>query len=197
MDSFVCYRNSHKYLPQYFILFLTTSYYSRTVQLLILWPSCVKHQQFWYRINLAFSYTSHNSRVSCQSPWFSFHLKLEGSSPLEVLFHHNSLIGAAIAQWCNTGLWAGWPGVRFPAGAGNVSLQHRVQTGSGVHPAPYSIGTRCSFLGVKRPGHEATTELHLVPRSRLHGAIPQFLQYVFMAWCSVKAQGQLYLCHLS
>jgi hypothetical protein len=27
--------------------------------------------------------------------------------------------------------------VRFPAGAGNFSLHHRVQTGSGVHPASY------------------------------------------------------------
>jgi hypothetical protein len=25
------------------------------------------------------------------------------------------------------------------------------------------------------------------------GAIPPFAQYAFMAWCSVKAQGQLYL----
>jgi hypothetical protein len=27
----------------------------------------------------------------------------------------------------------------------------------------------------------------------MSGAIPPFPQYVFMAWCSVKAQGQLYL----
>jgi hypothetical protein len=26
----------------------------------------------------------------------------------------------------------------------------------------------------------------------MSGAIPPFLQYAFMAWCSVKAQGQLY-----
>jgi hypothetical protein len=31
-----------------------------------------------------------------------------------------------------------------------------------------------------------TTDLHLVPRSRIRGAIPPFLQYAFMAWCSVK-----------
>jgi hypothetical protein len=30
-----------------------------------------------------------------------------------------------------------------------------------------------------------------VPRSRTLGAIPPLSQYVFMAWCSVKAQGQL------
>jgi hypothetical protein len=38
------------------------------------------------------------------------------------------------------------------------------------------------------------THLHLVPTSRMRGAIPPLLQYTFMAWCSVKkAQGQLYL----
>jgi len=27
----------------------------------------------------------------------------------------------------------------------------------------------------------------------MRGVIPPFLQYAFMAWCSVKAQGQIYL----
>jgi hypothetical protein len=31
--------------------------------------------------------------------------------------------------------------VPFPAGAGNFSLRHRVQTGSGAHPASYLMGT--------------------------------------------------------
>jgi hypothetical protein len=34
--------------------------------------------------------------------------------------------------------------VRFPAGAGNFSLHHRVQTGSEAHPASYAVGTRGS-----------------------------------------------------
>jgi hypothetical protein len=34
-------------------------------------------------------------------------------------------------------------------------LHHCVQTGSGTHPASYPVGTRSSFLGVKRPGREA------------------------------------------
>jgi hypothetical protein len=46
-------------------------------------------------------------------------------------------------------------GVRFPAGAGNFSLKHRVQHGSGAHPASYPRVTRGSFPGVKRPGPEA------------------------------------------
>jgi hypothetical protein len=42
-----------------------------------------------------------------------------------------------------------------PAGAGNFSPHHYVQNGSGAHPASYSMGTRGSFLRVKRPGREA------------------------------------------
>jgi hypothetical protein len=40
-------------------------------------------------------------------------------------------------------------GVRIPAGAGNLSLHHCVQTGSGAHPASYPMGTRGSFPGGK------------------------------------------------
>jgi hypothetical protein len=43
-------------------------------------------------------------------------------------------------------------GVRIPAGAGNFSLRHRVQTGSGAHPASYPMGTRGSFPGGKAAG---------------------------------------------
>jgi hypothetical protein len=39
--------------------------------------------------------------------------------------------------------------VRFPAGDGNFSLHHRVQNGSGAHPASYTMGTRGSYLGGK------------------------------------------------
>jgi hypothetical protein len=40
--------------------------------------------------------------------------------------------------------------------------------------------------GVKRPGCETDTHLHLVPRSRMQDAITPLPQYVFMAWCLVK-----------
>jgi hypothetical protein len=39
--------------------------------------------------------------------------------------------------------------VRFPAGAGNFSLHHRVQNGSGAHPVSYPMDTRGSFAGGK------------------------------------------------
>jgi hypothetical protein len=38
--------------------------------------------------------------------------------------------------------------VRFPAGAGNFSPHHRVQNGSGAHPASYPMGTGDSAAGV-------------------------------------------------
>jgi hypothetical protein len=39
----------------------------------------------------------------------------------------------------------GMIGVRIPAGAENVSLPHRVQNGSGAHPASYPMGIEGSF----------------------------------------------------
>jgi hypothetical protein len=45
-------------------------------------------------------------------------------------------------------------GVRFAEGAGNFSLRHQVHTGSGAHPASYSMSIVGYFLGVKRPGRE-------------------------------------------
>jgi hypothetical protein len=42
--------------------------------------------------------------------------------------------------------------VRFPVGAGNLSLHHCVQNGSGAHPASYPMGTRESFPGGKAAG---------------------------------------------
>jgi hypothetical protein len=74
--------------------------------------------------------------------------------------------------------------VRFPAGAGNFSLHHRVQNGSGAHPASYPMDTGAFSLAVKRPGREAD---HSPPSSaevknawsctstppiRLHGDLP-------------------------
>jgi hypothetical protein len=42
--------------------------------------------------------------------------------------------------------------VRFPARAGNFFLRHRIQNGSGAHPASYLMGTRDSFPGGKAAG---------------------------------------------
>jgi hypothetical protein len=45
--------------------------------------------------------------------------------------------------------------VGFPAGAGNFSLRHRVQTASGAHPASCQLRTGGLSLGVNRPGRQA------------------------------------------
>jgi hypothetical protein len=45
--------------------------------------------------------------------------------------------------------------VRFPARAGNFSLHHRVQNGSGAHQPPTQWVPGAPSLGVKRSGREA------------------------------------------
>jgi hypothetical protein len=88
--------------------------------------------------------------------------------------------------------------VRFPAGAGNFSLLHRVQNGSGAHPASYPMGTRGSFLGDKGAGAWSwpLTPSSAEVKERME-LIHPFPQYAFKAWCSAKAQGQLYLSTLA
>jgi hypothetical protein len=58
---------------------------------------------------------------------------------------HDSSVGIALSY----GLDDRGSRVRFLAGAGNLSLHHRVQNGSGVHPASYPMGIRGSFPGYK------------------------------------------------
>jgi hypothetical protein len=41
---------------------------------------------------------------------------------------------------------------RFPAGTGNFSIHHRLQDGSGVHPATYPMGAKGCFSGGKAAG---------------------------------------------
>jgi hypothetical protein len=64
-----------------------------------------------------------------------------------VLMGRDSSVGIALGY----GLDSLGSRVRFPAGAGNSSL-HRVQNGSGVHPASNPVGTRGSFPGGKAVG---------------------------------------------
>jgi hypothetical protein len=56
-----------------------------------------------------------------------------------------------------------------------------------AHPASYPMGTRGSFPGGKAAGvAKLTTHLHLVPKLRMHRAIPPLPQYASMEWCLVK-----------
>jgi len=69
---------------------------------------------------------------------------------------------------------------------GFLSLRYRVQTGSVAHPASCPMGTGGSYLGVKRPGHEAD---HSPPSSAEVINAWSYLstpQYVIMVWCVVN-----------
>jgi hypothetical protein len=101
------------------------------------------------------------------------------SGRLTLVENHDSSVGIELRY----GLDDWGSRVRFPAGAGNVSLHHRFQNGSGAHPASYPMGTRDSLLGVKRPEHKADysppssaevkewVELYLYSPIRLHSVV--------------------------
>jgi hypothetical protein len=107
---------------------------------------------------------------------------------------HHFVIGVGISEWYSAELRVGWLGGSSLGRGWEFSFHHDFQTCTGAHPASYPMGARDS-CGQNGQGVKLTTHLHLVRRSRMHGAVPPLLQYVFMAWCSVKAQGQLCLIH--
>jgi hypothetical protein len=86
-----------------------------------------------------------------------------------------------VAEWYSAGLWAGCSVVRVPAGAGNFSLHHRVQTGSRAHPASYPMGTRGYFPGDKAAGREAG---HSTPSStEVKECVELYLHYpITLSW---------------
>jgi hypothetical protein len=75
-----------------------------------------------------------------------------------------------------------------------LGLYHRVQNGSGAHPASYLMGTGALSLGVKRPGREAD---HSPPSS---AEVREWIElYIHSpntpSWrgAQLKVQGQIYL----
>jgi hypothetical protein len=82
---------------------------------------------------------------SLETPWCSFPSEATWLKKLHVLI--DSLIGIGLDDRGSR--------VQFSAGAENFSLHHRVQRGSGAHPASYPMGTGTLSLGVKRPRREA------------------------------------------
>jgi hypothetical protein len=62
-----------------------------------------------------------------------------------------------------------------------------------VSMVSYPMGNRVSFPGLKRPGREADHSLLSSAEVKNVWKYTSTPQYAFVAWCSVKAQGQLYL----
>jgi hypothetical protein len=89
--------------------------------------------------------------------------------------------------------------VRFPAGAAKC-LHHRVQNGSGVHPASYPMGTRGSFPGGKSAGAWSWPLTLIHCRGQECVKLTSTPQYIFMVWCLVKYRDNfsfyLFLLHL-
>jgi len=63
------------------------------------------------------------------------------------------------------------------------------QTESGAHPVSYPMGT----VVIKRPEREDDHSPQSSAEIKNTWNYTPLPQYAFMAWCSVKAQGQLYL----
>jgi hypothetical protein len=97
-----------------------------------------------FRLNLVFEDSS--TCFGCISCW-SIIISITPTSRKS----RDSSVGIALGYGLDDrGSW-----VRFPAGAGNFSLHHRIQNGSGAHPASYTMGTRGSFPGGKAAGERS------------------------------------------
>jgi hypothetical protein len=109
---------------------------------------------------------------------------------------HCSQMRAAIAQsvwrW-TTGWTIGVLGFDSRRGLGTFLLTTASRTALGPTQPPVQWVPGALSLGIKRPGREAD---HSPPSSaEVKEWVDLYLhpQYAFLAWCLVKAQGQLYL----
>jgi hypothetical protein len=80
------------------------------------------------------------------------HYRFHKSPPLDPTLRQYNPVQTLINIALGYGLNYRGSRFRFPAGAGNFSLHHRVQNGSGAYSASYSIGTMRSFPGDKAAG---------------------------------------------
>jgi hypothetical protein len=68
----------------------------------------------------------------------------------------------------------------------NISVHHRVQNGSGAHPAPYPMGTRGSFPGGKAAGACSWPLTSIEGRGQECVELYLHSPNVLMVWCLVK-----------
>jgi hypothetical protein len=88
------------------------------------------------------------SLPSSQEPVTDPYPESDASSPHPPTHFRDSSVGIELGY----GLDDRGSRVRFPAGTGNFSLNHRVHNGSGAHPASYPMDKMGSFLGGKAAG---------------------------------------------
>ena len=60
----------------------------------------------------------------------------------------------------------------IPGRTNHFSLPWNVQTGSGAHPASYSMGSGGCSPRIRRPGMNTTTHPNTVPGLRMNGVVP-------------------------
>jgi hypothetical protein len=102
---------------------------------------------------------------------------------------------SGLYQWYRAGLWAVWPGGSSPAGGWEFFSSPPSSDHLWGLPSLPSNGYRGwgPSLGVKRPGREADHSPPTSAEVKNVWSYTSTLQYAHMAWCSVKAQGQIYL----
>jgi hypothetical protein len=66
------------------------------------------------------------------------------------------------------------------------SLLHVAQTGSGVHPNYYPMGTGASFPGVKPPGREANHSLPANAELKKMWIYTSTPPYAFLVYCLIS-----------
>jgi hypothetical protein len=108
-----------------------------------LWDSWLQYTHYFFKIRFNIILPSTPMSHKWSAP----------SSPTKILYVFlikgcDSSVGIALGY----GLENRNSRVRFPAGAGNFFLHHRVQNGSGAHPASYPMSTRGTFPRSKAAG---------------------------------------------
>jgi hypothetical protein len=121
-----------------------------------------------------------NVEVPCIISWHALFLRWRIISPITTLKLKNHPLSAV--RDC---LFSIFSAIRGRGSEGIFSVCHRIQTGSGSHPASYPVGIGSCFPEVKRPGREAD---HSLPSSVnvtvwSYTSTPLFL---FMVWCLIK-----------
>jgi hypothetical protein len=76
----------------------------------------------------------------------------DGAAGKYVMYINDKSRNSSVSIALGYGLDDRGSSVRFPVGAGNFSLHHRVQNGSGAKSASHTMGTRGPFLGGKASG---------------------------------------------